>query len=178
MMQFRWRELAASVILGLSLLAMPDTVRAQQIDSMHIAVGSRILVRMRDGTQGQWRLERQSPDGVTLSRRELDGVLIHSVSWATAERIDVQVVDPPSARRMLVGSVLGAGVGFAVAFIGANHGTCHFDSGDCPQFGWAIAMPGIVAAGAFVGGIEGYLARHHYWSTVWRGSAPPASPDR
>src|SRR4051812_33891949 len=103
MMQFRWRELAASVILGLSLLAMPDTVRAQQIDSMHIAVGSRILVRMRDGTQGQWRLERQSPDGVTLSRRELDGVLIHSVSWATAERIDVQVVDPPSARRMLVG---------------------------------------------------------------------------
>jgi hypothetical protein len=178
MMQFRWCQLAASVILGLSLLAMPGAVRAQQVDSMHIAGGSPLLVRMRDGTQGQWRFERQSPESVTLSRREFDGVLIHSVPWAAAERIDVQVSDPPSPRRILVGTVVGAGVGYAVAFIGATHGTCHFDSGDCPQLGWAIAMPAIVAVGGCIGGIEGYLSRHRYWSTVWRASPPPASPSR
>ena len=178
MMQFHWRECAGAVILGLSLLTKPGAARAQQVDSMHIAVGSRILVRMRDGTQEQWRFERQSPDSVSLSRRGFDGVLIHSVPWAVAERIDVQVSDPPSPRRILVGTVVGAGAGYAVAFIGANHGTCHFDSGDCPQFGWAIAMPGIVAVGGFIGGIEGYLSRHHYWSTVWRASARPASPSR
>jgi hypothetical protein len=179
MIEFRVRVAARSVVLLLSVLAAPRESRAQHIDSMHIALGSRVRVRMRDGTQERWRLERQSADSVTLSRRESDGILIHSVPWSGAERIDVQVSDPPSARRIIVGTAVGGVVGYAVAYIGATHGTCHFDQGDCPQIGFAIAMPAFVAGGALLGGIEGYLSRHHYWSTVWRAaSAPPASPDR
>jgi hypothetical protein len=178
MMWFRWREAAGSVLI-LSMLATPSASRAQQVDSMHIAVGSRVLVRMRDGTQEQWRFEGQSPDSLTLSHRDLDGsFLIRSVPWRVAERVDVQVSDPASGRRILVGTAVGAVVGYGVAYIGASHGTCHFDAGDCPQLGWAIATPGIVAAGALVGGIQGYVARHHYWSTVWRASTRPAPRDR
>jgi len=164
------------VILLLSLLAAPHESHAQHVDSMHIALGSHVLVRMRDGSQGQWRFERQSADSLTLSRRDFDGnFLIRSVPWRAAERVDVQVSDPPSARRILVGTAVGGVVGFTVAYIGATHGTCHFDLGDCPQLGWAIGMPVIAAAGGLLGGAVGYLERHHYWSTVWRASATPAS---
>jgi len=179
MTQFRSCVAVRSVGLLLSLLAAPHESPAQRVDSMHIALGSRVLVRMRDGTQEQWRFERQSPDSLTLSHRDFDGnFLIRSVPWRAAERVDVQVSDPASGRRILVGTALGAVVGYGVAYIGASHGTCHFDAGDCPQLGWAIATPGIVAAGALLGGTVGYLERHHYWSTVWRASASPASPDR
>jgi hypothetical protein len=133
---------------------------------------------MRDGTQEQWRFERQSPDSLTLSRHVWDGEETRSVPWSVAERVDLRVSDPPSARRILVGSVVGGLVGLAVSYIGANQGPCNFDHGSCPGLGFAIAMPEIVASGMFGGGTVGYFTRHHHWSTVWRASAPPASPDR
>jgi hypothetical protein len=172
--QFDWRGLTASFLVGLSLLAMPDVVRAQQVDSMHIAVGSRILVRMRDGTEGRWQFIRASPEGLMLTRHIQGGDQQRVVPWSEAERVDTVVVGQPSGRRMLAGGVAGGFFGvLAVVFASGAAGPCHWDNGSCPGFGVALVAPAFVGTGIFTGAYLGLRRRPWHWSTAWRASASP-----
>jgi len=178
-MQVPMRMAAGSVTLLLLLLAAPHTSHAQVGDSVRIAFGAPVWVRMRDGTEGQWQFIRASPEGLMLTRRLHGEDLQRVVPWSEAERVDTVARGRPSGRRMLAGALLGGLVGYGVAFVGANSGSCNFDSGgSCPGFGFAILAPAIVGTGVLTGAAVGLHHRDWHWSTAWRAPAPPPRPDR
>ena len=168
-----------SAALVASLLATPRASRAQLADSVRIAPGARVWVRMRDGKQGEWRFERASPDSLTLRRRHRGGDVIRSVPWSEAERVDTIIVGQPSARRMLAG---GAAGGFFAALAGifaaGAAGPCHWDSGSYPGFAFVVYGPEIIGAGVMAGAYLGLRRRPWHWSTAWRAPVPPATRER
>jgi len=165
--QPRLRAALRSVVLVAALLAAPAEARGQFADSVRIAVGTRVWVRMKDGAQREWRFERATSDSLTLRRRSHESDELLSVPWSDAERLDTMVIGRPPARRILTGSAIGGLVGLAVAYIGATSGHCHAEL-SCSSVGFAILAPEIVGAGALIGGMEGYVHRNWHWSTAWR----------
>ena len=124
---------------------------------------------MRDGTRGEWRFERASPDSLTLRRRVRGGDLMRTVPWTDAERVDTIVVGPPSAGRMLAGGAAGGFFAVLAGIIASRAaGPCHWDSGNCPGFAVVLYGPEIVGAGIMTGAYLGLRRRPRHWSTAWR----------
>jgi len=176
-MQFSMRRAVGAATLLVSLLVAPRASGAQLADSVRIAFGAPVWVRMRDGTEGRWQFIRASPEGLMLTRHSHGGDLQRVVPWSEAERVDTVVVGRPSGGRMLAGGLAGGFFGvLAVVFASGAAGPCHWDNGSCPGFGVALAAPAIVGTGIFTGAYVGLRRRPWHWSTAWRAPAPPVVP--
>jgi len=171
-MIFRLRLTTLAVLLLLSLLVAPRESRAQLADSARIAVGTHVWVRMRDGTQGEWRFERASSDSLTVRRRAHGGDVIRTVPWTDAERLDTMVVGRASGRRMLVGGASGGLLALLVVWFGAGISASEHPHEECAGCGFVLMAPGIISTGIFTGATLGYFEREKHWSTAWRAPKP------
>ena len=171
-MIFRLRLGILAALLLLSLLVAPRESRAQLADSAHIALGTRVLIRMRDGTQGEWRFQGASPDSLTVRRRAHGGDVIRTIPWSDAERLDTTVVGSASARRMLVGGASGGLLALLVVWFGAGISSSGHPHDECAGCGFILAAPAIISTGIFTGATLGYFEREKHWSTAWRAPKP------
>jgi hypothetical protein len=176
---FRSPLAVRAAVLIVTLLAAPREAHAQLADSVRIAAGARVWVRMRGGAQGEWRFERATPDSLTLRRHVRGGDLIRSVPWSDAERVDTIVVGQPSGRKLLVGGVKGGLAGVMIAGLGvAFSGPCRWDAGSCPGFAFVVYGPEIIGAGILTGAYLGLRRQPSHWSTAWRAPIAPVPRDR
>ncbi len=166
-MIFRLRMALLAALLFAALLVAPRESRAQLADSARIAVGTRVMVRMRDGTQGPWRFEGASHDSLILRGKSHGGDVIRSIPWRDAERVDTMVVEPASGHRMLVGGASGGLLALLAIWFGVGLSD-HGNDSSCPECGIAIHAPEILFSGIFAGATLGYFQRDRHWSTAWR----------
>jgi hypothetical protein len=167
-MILRLRPTTLAAFLLLSLLVAPRESRAQLADSARIAVGTPVWVRMRDGTQGEWRFAHASPESLTVRRRVHAGGVIRTIPWTDAERLDTMAVGPASGRQMLVGGASGGLLALLVVWFGAGLTASKHPHEECAGCGFVLMAPEIISIGIFTGATFGYFEREKHWSTAWR----------